>query len=103
MAIDSATLPVPELKILWNTATIVWPEVQTRIAKNERPMNKLTADPRYRPVTPKNAPPETALFVPVLGDWMATPAKMIEPTITPIVIAVTVLHQLSPNAMPSEP
>ncbi len=54
-------------------------------------------------MTPKNAPLETALLVPVLGDWIVTPVKMIEPRITPTVTAVNVLHQLRPKAMPSEP
>ena len=51
----------------WNTLMIVWPEVQTRIAKNPRPISRLISDPSRRPWTPKKAPLVTALFVPVFG------------------------------------
>ena len=43
------------------------------------------------------------MFVPVFGDWIATPAKTSEPSTTPTVTAVKVLHQLSPKTMPSDP
>jgi hypothetical protein len=46
IATVNAVLLVPVLNARSNTAMIVRPDVQMRIAKNPRPMKRLIADPR---------------------------------------------------------
>ena len=54
-------------------------------------------------MTPKWAPLETVLFVPVRGPSSASGAVTSVPIASPTALAVTVLHQPSPNVIGSQP
>ena len=54
-------------------------------------------------MTPKCAPLETVLFVPVRVPSSASGAVTSVPIASPMALALTVLHQLSPNVIGSQP
>ena len=66
-------------------------------------MKRACREPTTRPSNPKCAPEVTALFVPLYGPRSENGANGRQPTTRPTVIAVTELHQPSPNATGSHP
>ena len=63
----------------------------------------MIAEPTSRPLTPKWAPLETVLFVPVRVPSRASGTVTSVPSASPSADAVTVAHQPSPNVTGSQP
>ena len=75
----------------------------TRITKKPIAMNQVIPDPSRRPRTPKAAPLDTWLLVPVFGLIGVTARKTSDPAREPTVIAENAAHQPRPKAMASAP
>src|SRR5688500_2999321 len=60
-------------------------------------------EPMSRPATPKNAPLDTGLLVPVRGPINPVGASTAAPRAEPTTTADAACHQLSPNATGNQP
>jgi hypothetical protein len=79
------------------------PPVQMLSAANATDADASRIDPINRPATPKNAPLETGLLVPVRGPIRPVGASSAAPTAEPTITAVAACHQLSPKLIGNQP
>jgi hypothetical protein len=83
--------------------TTASPLVHTVIATNPSAENNARDVPMNRPATPKCAPEETALFVPVRGAMSPIGASASPPTKQPAMIDAIEAQKLSPNRIGNDP
>ena len=87
----------------WAAAISASPEVQTAIAAYARAKSRVSPEPIIRPLTPKCAPLDTVLFVPVRGPRSDRGAMRSVPSPMPTALAAIALPNPSPNVMGSQP
>ena len=73
------------------------------MTKKPMAMNQVMPEPRRRPLTPKAAPLDTCVLVPVLGLTGVTARKTSDPTSEPTVMAEKAPHHPRPKAMARAP
>src|SRR5690606_21297176 len=74
------------------------PELQTESEKNAIAVNNDRKEPTIRPCTPKCAPEDTALLVPLIGPNRPIGARINAPSTTPSTIAQTPAWKDRPNS-----
>jgi hypothetical protein len=79
------------------------PPVQMESAANAREAVASRNDPMSRPATPKYAPLETGLLVPVRGPIRPIGASRAAPNAEPTTTELAACHQLSPKLIGNQP